>query len=131
MSFINEILDKLAAKAETTEPYVSIVFGSDPPFNGICMIQSAGAPTEEHLNTGMLYRLPVVLNGKNTDQELLLDTLTAIHTALTKTHDNSDLSTDAAQVVHVATTSSPMIIGREQNNQWIAGSSLEVAFYWR
>lgn len=131
MSFITEILDKLAAKAETTEPYASIVYGSDPPLNGICMIQTAGAPTEEHLNTGMLYRLPVLLNGKHTDQELLLDTLTAIHTALTKTHDNSDLSTDNCQVIHVATTSAPAIIGREQNRQWIAGSSLEVYFYWR
>lgn len=131
MSFITDIMDRLAAKAETTEPYASIVFGSDPPLNGICMIQTAGAPTEEHLDTGMLYRVPLVLNGKNEDQELLLDTLTAIHTALTKTHDNSDLSTEDCQVIHVATTAAPAIIGREQNRQWIAGSSLEVAFYWR
>ena len=111
--------------------YASIVFGSDPPENGICMIQGAGFPEEEHLNTGMMCRLPVLLNGKNTDQELLLEDLTAIHTVLTKRNDYTDLATDAVQVVNIRTTSLPQIIGREQNKQWIAGSSLEIAYYWR
>jgi len=111
--------------------YASIVFGSDPPYNGICMIQGAGFPDEKHLDTGMLYRLPVLLNGKNESQELLLEDLTAIHAVLTKRNDFSELNTDEVQVVAIRTTSLPQIIGREQNNQWIAGSSLEISFYWR
>lgn len=131
MSFISEILDNIADTADELGLYASIVYGSDPPENGICMTQAAGSPTEEHLNTGMLYRLPVLLNGKNSDQQTVLDALTAIHKALTKTHDYTGLSTDEAQVISVVTTSSPMVIGREQNNQWICGSSFEVQFYWR
>ena len=171
MSFINALMEAVAALAETakTEPadpeqeelirgadpeaesetesesasgseseseseaglYASIVFGSDPPYNGICMIQGAGFPDEKHLDTGMLYRLPVLLNGKNESQELLLEDLTAIHAVLTKRNDFSELNTDEVQVVAIRTTSLPQIIGREQNNQWIAGSSLEISFYWR
>ena len=158
MSFISELMDNIKAAAEAAitpeptpapepaqegsgetrggdpappEPIFRIVYGSDPPFNSACMIQAGGFPSEEHLDTGMLYRLPVLLNGKHSDQEILLDALTAIHAALTKTHDYSGLSTEAVQVINIMTTASPNIIGREQNNQWICGSSFEVSFYWR
>ena len=131
MSFLSEIMDGIKAFAETTQPYAPIVYGSDPPVNGICMIQGAGFPSEEHLDTGMLYRLPVLLNGKHECQETVLEALTAIHAVLTKTLDYCVLSTEHVQILNVATTASPSIIGREQNHQWICGSSLEVAFYWR
>ena len=128
---IGEIIDNIADAADALGLYATIVYGSDPPENGICMIQAAGAPTEKHFDTGMLYGLSVLLNGKHSDQQTLLDALTQIHTALTKRNDFSDFSTTDAQVLSIMTTSSPQIIGREQNNQWIAGSSFEVSFYWR
>ena len=128
---IGEIIDKIATAADALGLYAMIVYGSDPPENGICMIQAAGAPTEKHFDTGMLYRLSVLLNGKHSNQQTLLDALTQIHTMLTKRNDFSDFSTTDVQVLSIMTTSSPQIIGREQNNQWIAGSSFEVSFYWR
>ena len=124
-------MDKIATAADALGLYATIVYGSDPPENGICMIQAAGAPTEKHFDTGMLYRLSVLLNGKHSNQQTLLDALTQIHTMLTKRNDFSDFSTTGAQVLSIMTTASPQIIGREQNNQWIAGSSFEVSFYWR
>lgn len=131
MTAIGELMEKLAAKAETTEPYARIVYGSDPPENGICMIQNAGYGAERHLDAAEVYRLPVLLNGKHAQQETLLEALWKIHEALTMTSDYTDLMTDDLQVMAIMTTSGPTIIGREQNNQWIAGSSFEVSFYWR
>ena len=128
---ISGIMAKIADAVDALNLYANIVYGSDPPENGICMIQAAGAPTEKHLDANMLYRLSVLLNGKHSNQQTLLDALTQIHTALTKRNDFSDFSTTDAQVLSIMTTSSPQIIGREQNNQWIAGSSFEVSFYWR
>ena len=128
---IGEIMDKIATAADALGLYATIVYGSDPPENGICMIQAAGAPTEKHLDANMLYRLSVLLNGKHSNQQTVLDALTSIHTMLTKRNDFNDFSTSDAQVLSIMTTSSPQIIGREQNNQWIAGSSFEVSFYWR
>lgn len=131
MSFISDIMENVATAAETTTPYAQIVYGSDPPENGICMMQNGGFATEDHLNAGELYTLPVLLNGKHESQQALLDALTAIHVRLTKTHDHTDLGTEDVQVIAVRTTAAPMIVGREQNNQWIAGSSFEIDFYWR
>ena len=124
-------MDKIATAADALGLYATIVYGSDPPENGICMIQAAGAPTEKHLDANMLYRLSVLLNGKHSNQQTVLDALTSIHTMLTKRNDFNDFSTNDAQVLSIMTTASPQIIGREQNNQWIAGSSFEVSFYWR
>jgi hypothetical protein len=131
MNFIGVMIDRVAALAETTEPYASIVYGSDPPLNGICMIQNGGYAPETHLDKGMMYSVPVLLNGKHPNQQTVLDALTAIHEILTK-HDNyNDVSTNAVQVVAITTTAAPSVIGREQNNQWICGSSFDVYFYWR
>ena len=131
MSFWSKILDNICDIAEATEPYSNIVYGSDPPINGICMIPTGVAPSQTHLDKGMVYDLPVVLNGKNADQYLLLNDLTAIHEALTRRLDYSDISTEQCQVVDIATTALPSIIGREQNKQWVCGSSFSVKFYWR
>jgi len=131
-NFIDDIMQNIADLIDNeVEPYASVVFGSDPPDSGICMIQGAGAPTDTHLDKGMLYRLPVVLNGKNTSQSLVLTDLTRIHEALTRKLQYQDLSTADCQVVNIATTASPSIIGREQNSQWVCGSSFEISFYWR
>ena len=131
-NFIDGIMQNIADVIDNdVKPYAEVVFGSDPPVNGICMIQGPGAPTDTHLDKGMVYRLPVVLNGKNTNQLTLLSDLTRIHAELTARLKYQDISTADCQVVDIATTSAPSIIGREQNDQWICGSSLEVSFYWR
>ena len=131
MSFYDAMLDKIAEAAEATEPYAKIVYGSDPPKDGICMIPSTGAPADTHLNKGMIIRLPILLNGKNADQEKLLNDLTAIHAALTRKTDYSEFTTINTQIVNIESMSLPAIIGREQNKQWICGSTLAVYFYWR
>ena len=132
-NFIDDILQSVADYVETNvdDLYASILFGSDPPEDGICMIQSAGAPSSTHLDKGMQYRLPVVLNGKNKNQLVLLTDLTRIHEALTRKTNYADISTDDCQVIDIASTSTPSIIGREQNSQWVCGSSLDIFFYWR
>lgn len=131
MSFYSDLIDNIASAAESTEPYANIVYGSDPPINGICMIPSSVGPMDTHLNKGMIYDLPVVLNGKHKDQQILLDDLTRIHEALTRRTSYADISTDKCQVLDIATTALPSIIGREQNSQWVCGSSFSVKFYWR
>jgi len=131
-NFIDGILQKIADYIDDEiEPFAKVVFGSDPPNNGICMIQSTGAPTDTHLDKGMVYRVPVVLNGKNTNQLTLLTDLTKIHEELTRKTNYAAFGTDACQVTDIATTSTPSIIGREQNSQWICGSSFDIFFYWR
>ena len=128
---IKALVEAIAELAQSTGPYSNILFGSDPPENGLCMIQDGGYPPDTHFDKGMVYDLPFLLNGKHSDQELLLATLEAIHALLTKMRDYSGLGSEHIQVIDIRTMSYPMIIGREQNNQWICGSSFDVYFYWR
>lgn len=150
---IQALMNRIADRAAATKPFATIVFGSDPPDHGICMIQNGGMPSETHLNHGQLYTLPVLINGKHEDQHTLLETLGAIHEALTRIWDTDfadsmvgqaivggadvdmsgpeSLSDDRIQVVNIETTAFPSILGREQNLQWISGSSINVYFYWR
>lgn len=131
-NFIDGILQNIADYIDNeVEPYAKIVFGSDPPKDGICLIQGPGGPDDTHFDKGMVYRLPVVLNGKNKDQSLLLTDLTRIHAALTTRKNYADMGTTDCQVIDISTTATPSIIGREQNSQWVCGSSLNVSFYWR
>lgn len=128
---VDALMNAVVDLAETTNPYAAIVFGSDPPENGICMIQNGGFAPDVHFNKGMVYDLPVLLNGKHTDQSTVLTALSNIHTALTKLTDYSALGNDAIQVVDIETDAFPAVIGREQNNQWDVGSSFRIKFYWR
>lgn len=128
---IQALVNRIVDKAEETNPYSEISFGSDPPVNGLCMIQNGGAPTETHFDRGQLYTLPILINGKHESQKTLLGALGAIHEVLTRTWDYAALSDSRVQVISIETTAFPAIIGREQNRQWICGSSVNVYFYWR
>lgn len=130
-SFIDGVMQNIANAIDGLDLYASVVFGSDPPDSGICLIQGPSAPVDTHLDKGMIYRLPVVLNGKNKNQLTLLDDLTKAHASLTRKLDYSDISTADCQVIDITTTAAPSIIGREQNSQWLCGSSFDVYFYWR
>lgn len=131
MDAIQALVNRIVDLAETTEPYSGIVLGSDPPDSGICMIQNGGMPAETHFDKGQLYTLPILINGKHENQKTLLGAIGAIHEALTRTWDYSVLNDDRVQVINIETTAFPAPIGREQNKQWICGSSVNVYFYWR
>ena len=126
-----ETVEEVQEDPADTTPAVTIVFGSNPPENGICMLRNGGYTPEVHMDKNAMYSVPVLLNGKNVNLQTVLDRLTAVHAALTKHANYSDVSTDAVQVVAITTTAAPSVIGREQNNQWICGSSFDVYFYWR
>lgn len=68
----------------------------------------------------------VVCNGKNVDQQTVIGQLDAIHHSLTRRKDFP--AGNSWQVYAIETVSSPRLLGREQNSQWLYGSSLTVKF---
>lgn len=124
-----DIVDAVREMAMTANPYSQIVSGSNPPINGICMIQSPSGAPETYKNKGMLKTMSILINAKNEDQSLVYSTLCLIHRVLTKTwaYPNSG----NFQVINIETESEPNLIGRENNNQWIYGSSISVKYFWR
>ena len=99
---------------------VSIVTGSMPPDNGIAMTGQAGSAAI-FLDIGSNERMTVVCNGKNTDQSAVIRQLDAIHKSLTRRKDFP--TGDGWQIYAIETVSSPRLIGREQNSQWLYGST--------
>ena len=120
----NEVLQAVIDMARDAAG-VSIVTGSMPPDNGIAMTGSAGS-FPVFLDMGSNESMNIVCNGKNNNQLAVIQQLDAIHAALTRRKDFP--SNQAWQIYAIETTASPRLIGREQNSQWLYGSSLAVKF---
>ncbi len=151
MSVINDVLLAVIDMAESiydepeqtgeatqestdTEPeesglYAPILIGALPADNGICCTIAGGWPEATFIDKGMSYELSLVLNGKHQSQQVVSDTLNDIHQALTQTKTYPQ--TDAYQITNIETTASPSYIEREENKQYLYGSSLKVRFYFR
>ena len=129
MSVINDVLQAVIDMAEEIQPYASIVVGALPADNGISMTVGAGAPQTTFMTKGMVYEIDCVLNGKHSAQETVFDTLNDIHQALTMTKDYP--ATDEYQILDIQTTSSPNYIEREENKQYLYGSSVRVRFFFK
>lgn len=120
----NEVLQAVIDMAQAAAG-AKVVLGSLPPDNGLAMTGNASS-YPIFLDIGSNEQMNVVCNGKNTQQQAVISQLEAIHAALTRRKDFP--STDTWQIYAIETTASPRLIGREQNSQWLYGSSLLVKF---
>lgn len=129
MSVINDVLLAVIDMAQQTNPYARIVVGALPVDNGLTMTIGAGAPATTFLTKGMPYEIIVALNGKHSNAQVVSDALHDIHQALTQT--KSYPQTSAYQITNIATAATPSYLSREDNNQVLYGSSLQVKFYYK
>lgn len=120
----DEILQAVIDMAEEAVG-VPIVTGSNPPQNGLAMIGTS-ASTSIFLDIGSDERMNVLCNGKNGNQQTIIQQLDTIHSNLTRRKDFP--SGDGWQIYSIETVASPRLIGRENNDrfQWLYGSSLLV-----
>lgn len=120
----DEILQAVIDMAEEAVG-VPIVTGSNPPQNGLAMIGTS-ASTSIFLDIGSDERMNVLCNGKNGNQQTIIQQLDTIHANLTRRKDFP--SGDGWQIYSIETVASPRLIGRENNErfQWLYGSSLLV-----
>ena len=120
----NEVIQAVIDMAQAAAG-AKVVLGSLPPDNGLAMTGNASS-YPIYLDIGSNEQMNVVCNGKNTQQQAVISQLEAIHASLTRRKDFP--STDTWQIYAIETTASPRLIGREQNSQWLYGSSLLVKF---
>lgn len=120
----DEVLQSVIDMAEAAAG-VPVLLGSMPPDNGIAMTGQAST-TATMLDIGADWRMNVLCNGKNADQETAVRQMDAIHAALTRRKDFP--TGDGWQIYAIETTASPRLLGREENPQaqWMYGSSLLV-----
>ena len=127
--YINDIITAVIDLMEATDPYADIVIGALPPDNGIAVYMASGSPNVTFCNKRIVYDFNLTLNGKHASQHTVSTALNAIHAALTTTKDYPD--TDYWQICDIETIALPSYLNREQNNQYLYGSSLRVrAYIW-
>ncbi len=130
MSVYDDVLSAVIELAETTQPYSTITLGSLPPDNGISITWGqTEASYNPFFNKFAAVELTAVLNGKHTDEQILSAALGKIHTALSMATEYP--AADNYQITDISTINAPGCLGREENEQWLYGSSLRVKFYLR
>ena len=127
-SKLTEVVEAVRIKAQTAVTK-SIVFGALPPDEGISVMLENGASDETFLSKGQRYHISVSINSKSTDQMNALDWLGKIHETLTLTKDYP--SGTNWQISNIETTGLPMFLDREQNSQYLYGSSVRIDFYMK
>ena len=126
MSVYDDVLQAVVGLANTVQPYATVTVGALPVDNGICMAWASGS-LATFMDKRAAVTMKAVLNAKNTSQQAALDALSDIHTALNMA--TSYPTADNYQITNIETVGPPTYLSREQNSQWLYGSSLAVKFY--
>lgn len=128
MSVYTDVLLQVVDLINGMKPYAKAVIGAMPPNNGIS-IAWATSSNNPFWNKYAAVEMTAVLNGKHKDQKTVLDGLGSIHTGLSLRKQYPVAAN--FQITDIATISAPSYLGREENKEWLYGSSLRVKFYLR
>ena len=122
----DEIIEALQKMIQALVPG-PVVIGSMPPLNGYAVSFAGGSPMGTFWNLNTNEDLPVVFNGKGADQQAVAAAMNTAHHALTRS--GALPYTDTWQIYAIETTSAPQLVGREENKNWLYGSSFRVKFF--
>lgn len=130
MSVYMNVLNAVLEMINSIEPplYSEAIIGALPTDNGICAMVSSGGLNTFADKTAAA-EITIVVNAKNAIQQTAFDALGQIHSFLNMKKQYP--INDSFQITNIETNSAPSYIGREQNKQWLCGSSLLVKFYLR
>lgn len=126
MSVYTDVLNAVVGLINDTKPYSKVIIGSLPPQNGIS-IAWASSSNNEFFTKRSVVEMTAVLNGKHEKQKTVADGLGAIHTSLSMRKQYP--TADNFQITNISTLSAPTYLGREENKEWLYGSSLRVKFF--
>lgn len=127
MNVYNEVLKSVILLVmENLDLYSNIVIGPLPPDNGISLTWGSGS-LNTFLSKNSAVEMQAVLNGKNSDQKIVSDTLGNIHIFLNSLRDYP--ISDTYQITNIETIRPPFYLEREENRQWLYASSLSIKFY--
>ena len=104
-----------------------VVIGPIPPIGGYAVDFEGGAPIEVFRPLTSNEELPIVFNGKGANQQALAVAMDNAHVALTTS--KALPFSETWQIYAIETTAAPRLIAREQNKNYIYGSSFRVKFF--
>lgn len=127
MSIYDEVLLSVISLMKAVEPDSSVYIGALPPDNALSIAWGSTEYSPFVNKTTAAVELTAVFNGKSTDENLLSEKMGEIHQYLSQLTEYP--VTENYQITNIQTVSVPTLIGREENDQILHGSSLEVKFY--
>lgn len=127
MSVYSDVLQAVV-NLINTETQQTVVIGPLPPDNGVSIAWASNA-YNSFMSRNATVDMTAVLNSKDTSQQAAMDVLGEIHTTISNMKNFP--SADNYQITDITTVTGPNYIGREENNQWLYGSSLRVKFFIR
>ena len=128
-SVIDQVLEAVIELMNDLNPFAAVTRGALPTGYGLTCEIAPSSPSATHMDKNTVINLDVTMNGKHANLMTLSDTMNNIHSALTRA--KSYPSAERWQIVDILNNTLPQVIGREQNNEWLMASSLNVKFYWR
>lgn len=128
MSVYTDVLQAVIDLMNSMNPYAPVIIGAMPPDDGISAAWASSA-YNPFFNKLAAVEMTAVLNGKHNDQKTVLDGLGAIHTGLSMRKEYP--AAENFQITDISTLGAPSYLGREENKEWLYGSSLRVKFYVR
>lgn len=127
MSVYRDVIEAVLRMVNDIGLYAPATIGPLPPDNGISIAWGSGAVATTFQDKRACISASLVVNAKHRDPTMALDALSNIHVALTMTRDYP--VTDNYQITNIETSSPPTYLGREENSQWLYGSSITVKFF--
>lgn len=128
-SVINEVLEAVIGLMNAQNPFATVTRGSLPTGKGLTCEIGPSIPQEVYLDKNAFIPLDVTINGKHSNLKTLMDGMNDLHGALTRAREYPN--SDRWEITDIANRNMPEIIGRENNNDWLAASALTVNFYWK
>lgn len=131
-SVINEVLEAVIGMMNATNPFATVTRGALPTGQGMVCEIGPSNPESVYLSKNSVIDLDVTMNGKHKNLKTLTDAMNDIHSALTRVKTYPQDTTNGRwQIADISNQTLPQIIGREDNNEWLCASSLNVKFYWK
>lgn len=122
----NDVLEAVLQLVADAQSFAVPVIGPLPPDEGVSLVWASTAYSS-FFDKKAAVSLALTLNGKSADQHTVASALNAVHTSLSMR--KAYPASSNYQITNIETISAPALIGREENAQWLYGSSLRVKFY--
>lgn len=129
-----QILEKFRTLAESySEPYTKIEHGTLPKDDSLSLYigldpdDSNDFEEKVYFDDGKINNLVIVLKGKNSNLETLLNAMSNIHIGMSSEHPDGQ----NWEVVKIGTINPPNCVEHNDNGQWLYSSMFRIKFYYK
>lgn len=126
-SIVNLVVESVMALINAMNLYATIKRGALGTSTYLACETSPFTPQTVFMDKNAYIPITLAINGKHANQQTLLDALNNITDELSR--KTSYPSGNGWEIVDITSGNYPRIIGREQNNDWVAACDIVIKFY--